>query len=178
MGLLQMEREYDRSQRRMYHGSLQFIAAACIIAGYFVAFAANLSGGAAGEFAIGDDALHVLHVWLGYLTILGIIMQVIVGIYKMILKAQASPVTCAQWHGVVGPAIFALGLLTAMLGCSFWFTDENNNITGQGVCLILALLSVAGFTLAELFCCPAVRKTAGHGSEEEPKPDYAAMPEA
>lgn len=172
----QLEKTYERSSRRLVHGVLQMLAGGCALAGYLIAFVSNESPDPGDQFAIGSDSTTAMHVWLGYITLLAVLAQCILGMYKMVLKARDDAATCAPWHGTVGPLIFVLGCITASFGCGIWFTDDNNAITGQGAGLIAGILIVALLVLVQLCVCPAASATnAAAATGAKSGGDYAKM---
>jgi cytochrome b561 len=156
---MQLEKTYERSSRRLVHGALQMLAGCCALAGYLIAFVSNESPDPGDQFAIGSGSTTAMHVWLGYITLLAVFAQCILGMYKMVLKARDDAATCAPWHGTVGPVIFLLGCVTACFGCGIWFTDDDNNVTGQGAGLIVGILIVMVLVLVQLCACPAPSTT-------------------
>lgn len=173
-GRPQLEKSYDRSNRRLVHGIIQLLAGLVALAGFLVAFVSNIDGGAKAEFAIGEDPTTAMHVWLGYLTLLGVLVQCVAGLFKVVLKARDAAATCAPWHGTAGPFIFLCGCVTACLGCSLWFSNSDG-VTGQGIGLIVGIVATLLLGFLELCFFPGLSK---EDMRERPDPsagEYDAM---
>ena len=91
----------------------------------------------------GGSAGRTIHMWLGYLTLLLVAFQVVIGLRKYMIKvlhrcseqkannltfenSQARDgVSWAKWHGVIGPFIYLFGTITLCWGIGiFYIADE------------------------------------------------------
>jgi len=96
------------------------------------------------------------HVWLGYLTLAGVLLQVVVGLFKFVLKARKPRSKWAQWHGIAGAVTFTFGIMAAVMACSFmWLGDESTpkeKAVGATAIVLLVLLLLV--TAADLVLGP------------------------
>jgi hypothetical protein len=86
----------------------------CLVVGYLVAFTVHQANGVS-HIAAGQPAIRQAHVWLGYVTLAGVVLQVLVGLYKYIVKTRDNART-ATWHGKLGPLVWLVGIVTI---CAF-----------------------------------------------------------
>lgn len=85
------------------------IGAMCMVVGYLVAFTVHQAYGAS-HIAAGQPTIRQVHVWMGYITLGGVILQVVVGMHKYIVKTRDNTRT-ATWHGKLGPFVWFLGVI-------------------------------------------------------------------
>ena len=102
--------EVDRAASRKKHAMYQIIAVLLAIGGWVAIFVAHSGASHTGS---GASTVKQIHVWLGYLVLLGVVFQGFIGMMKLRKKF-------AKWHGVVGPAIWFLGAVNVFLGACFW----------------------------------------------------------
>lgn len=160
----------DRSSRRVLHGVVQLIGSLLIVTGYLVEFTYHIDS--PGEhIAVGESIAVKLHVWFGIAVIVGILVQLVSGIYKFVLKTRDSsnpqyslmineangkpeqPVMehKYRWHGKLGPAVWVLGLVVISLAVYFKF--YSSTLAGA-VAVWLLLLGLVASGLTELFTAP------------------------
>ena len=150
--------ESDRKVRRSRHGLIQTIAALFVLAGYACIFSAHAKKGQS-QFALGDDETtsRILHVWIGYIVILGVLLQIAVGAFKYARLLSAS-VKTAKWHGKVGRWVYFFGICNVSIAVGSWSGFD----AGVQVILyvFLVLITVGTLLLLERF---RVESSGGRG---------------
>jgi hypothetical protein len=127
------------------------LAAMCMCLGYLVAFTVHESSGAS-HIAANSSTLRKVHVWAGYSVIAATLGQIMVGVYKYIVRTRDNA-KFATWHGKAGPAIWAASLVVVALGVEIVW--GSNGYTGTAVGLWVLLAAVLGLGLLELLTGPA-----------------------
>lgn len=95
------------------------------------------------------------HVWLGYITLLGVLIQVVIGLFKFVLKARKPRSKWAQWHGIAGAVTFTSGILAAILACSYiWLGEGSGKKAAVGITAIVLLVLLLIVTAADLVLGP------------------------
>jgi len=142
----------DRGNQRVLHGVMQFISAVLMMCGYLVMFV-HKENSDSSQIARGESNLKQAHVWIGYITLVGILMQVVVGLFKFVLKARQPRNKWAQWHGLTGVLTYMLGIISVILAVSFvWVSKKESKGVGAGVIVLLVLLMIV--TIADLVLGP------------------------
>ena len=123
--------EVDRAASRKKHAMYQIIAVLLAIGGWIAIFVAHSGKSHTGS---GATTVKQIHVWLGYLVLLGVVFQAFIGMMKLRKKF-------AKWHGKIGPAIWFLGALNVFLGTFFISYAYNSAV--QIVTVICILITVS-----------------------------------
>jgi hypothetical protein len=146
----QLLSQQELAKSRQYHAVIQIAAFLCGIGGWIAIFIAHSKG--KGHTAKGDPVLKIIHTWFGYLVLLGVSMQSIIGM----LKFKSLPKTFAKWHGSLyaGPLIWLGGCMNIVLAIFFWKSGSYN----RGV-QTLAFLSVGWTVSITVFFKVYVMKT-------------------
>lgn len=112
-----------KPERRQLHRGIMGAAAFAAVLGYLFMFMAHLPGRVffGHDFKTGEwhEWKRVLHVWVGYLTILLTVAQACMGIMKM-STWQEKGEKIMTFHGDLGKVIVGLGTLSMILAISFW----------------------------------------------------------
>jgi hypothetical protein len=150
----------DRPARRLLHGIAQLGAFFAVVIGYLLHF--NLSA-AKGEshIASGDSYWRQAHVWMGLITVLGMLTQTSIGIYKYVVRTREGK-AIYKWHGYLGLGIWIGGCITIAIAFYgvFWADGTRPGIT-IGAWILLALLVL--FTCAVVFMDPSRRAVQERG---------------
>lgn len=148
----QLEKSQDRATRRIVHGTIQFVGALFAAAGYLVVFTAHETEGRS-QWAMNSPATARWHVGFGYATLFLVVGQVVVGLYKLVLRARNPPQTIAKWHGHLGLGIYSLGIASLIIAVKYWWIDLHEYPAVAGVTIaMLCVLFV--LTLTETACGP------------------------
>eukprot|EP00536_Pseudo-nitzschia_multiseries_P009060 jgi/Psemu1/306270/fgenesh1_kg.245_\ len=110
--------EPDLTKPRRNHAMFQIVAFLSAIGGWSAIYIAHSHG--KGHSAKGDPLLKIIHTWLGYIVLLGVTIQTIVGITKY----MSLPRSFAKWHGALyaGPMIWFFGCINICLALTFWMS--------------------------------------------------------
>jgi Eukaryotic cytochrome b561 len=155
----------NRSAHRALHGACMFLGALLVVAGYLVAFTEHETNGVS-QIARGKPPLNQAHVWIGYITVVAMILLVLVGLYKMLLYARDPTnerhlriTALLSWHGVFGRFAYLLGMLNICLGVAVLF--DSKVFIGVSIAVIALIVVLA---LVENSCGPkqASAQAAGH----------------
>lgn len=150
---------------RVVHGILQFSGATCLLAGYLTMFVANdkKHGSQIAQDAGHGSASRLIraHVWLGYITLAGVLLQVFVGLFKFVLKARKPRSKWAQWHGIAGAITFTSGILAAIMACAFMWLGEGATTKQEavGATAIVLLVLLLFVTAADLVLGPKPKES-------------------
>lgn len=148
----------DRVSRRLLHGGLQAFGTMFILLGYLTHFTAvQASGGS--HIAAGKPAWAQVHAWLGIITLVGVLLQGVVGCYKYVVRTrEGTPIM--KWHGYLGLVIWFLGLANiAVAAYGKFYASGGAGVTTAVVVWIL-LAALVGLTFITVFKDPS-RKAAG-----------------
>lgn len=114
-----------RESRRFLHGVLMFLGAACVLAGYLLAFVHHEAVGSDHLALTRQTPTRPAHVILGILAISGVVAQIISGLYKAIVATRDGEVKVLAVHGlVIGPLVWLAGLTCIALAA--WFEYREN----------------------------------------------------
>mmetsp|Transcript_15659 Transcript_15659/g.17602 ORF Transcript_15659/g.17602 Transcript_15659/m.17602 type:complete len:234 (-) Transcript_15659:42-743(-) len=127
---------------REYHGILMMSAFVTAMGGYGAIFLAHSHG--KGHTAGGDPVVKQLHTWFGYLILIGLVVQSMMGMMKYtLLKTKKEKF--ASWHGVAGPILWFLGCMNISSGVYFW---SSTSYTGTIQTLIaLSIITTVAITI-------------------------------
>lgn len=93
------------------------------------------------------------HVWLGLITLTGLLLQASVGLFKFVIRTRDHQ-AIMKWHGSLGLVVWLLGLTNVGIGMGGAFWNQNNsNGTGLNTqwVAIVSWLALAGIALATAF---------------------------
>mmetsp|Transcript_32942 Transcript_32942/g.77639 ORF Transcript_32942/g.77639 Transcript_32942/m.77639 type:complete len:221 (+) Transcript_32942:129-791(+) len=96
-------------------------------------------------------AVPSVHAVLGILTFIGIIVQGVVGYFKLQQWESPVPEKSYPWHGIVGLIVFTLAIVTIVLGAIEWFPYS---AAGAIVIIVAAILVWLMILLVRLFIDP------------------------
>ena len=141
-----------KEDRRRVHGALMALAFVLAAAGYCFIFTAHEESG---ESQVGTDETwsRAVHVWMGYPTLLWLVVQATAGA----LKARTLEVLgerTFKWHGASGEYLLVAGYLTSLWG--FWLKFNYRALGGWNTQLKLALTALTAALLG-LKLLPAPR---------------------
>eukprot|EP00811_Abedinium_folium_P007869 NODE_17261_length_953_cov_2.645278.p1 GENE.NODE_17261_length_953_cov_2.645278~~NODE_17261_length_953_cov_2.645278.p1 ORF type:complete len:286 (+),score=31.68 NODE_17261_length_953_cov_2.645278:61-918(+) len=112
------EGENTKWTRRNLHGNMMMIACLCIIAGYVCIFYSHWSTKDyfGYEFSTGtwESTQRIIHAWTGYVVILLVFQQVLVGLCKY--GGLTNGVRICTCHGGLGRFTLGLGCINVILG--------------------------------------------------------------
>lgn len=116
-----------RSSRRKIHGFCQASGAALAVAGYFMTYQAHQDAGEAlfavsERFSEGETWLRLAHIFVGYVCLVGLLIQVVVGILKYRILVDDDDGNDGEWsiHELIGNAVFSLANLNLLSGLWLW----------------------------------------------------------
>jgi hypothetical protein len=135
------------NKSRTYHGILMMVALLTAIGGYVAIYIAHSNG--KGHTAVGDPYIKQFHTWFGYIILVGIVFQSLIGITKYtLLKTQNR--NFAKFHGLMGPMLWIWGCINIFLGVWFW-SSESYNLFLQIIIsisiLIIVLITILFFNI-------------------------------
>ena len=133
---------HNKNRSRMYHGILMLVALITAFGGYIAIYIAHSNG--KGHTAVGDTFIKQFHTWFGYLILVGILFQSLVGLSKYILLYKQSR-SFAKFHGLLGPLLWLFGCFNIFLGVWFW-SSSSNNLFLQ-IVLSLSIISIVVVTI-------------------------------
>ena len=135
------------NKSRTYHGILMIIALLTAIGGYVAIYIAHSNG--KGHIASGDPYIKKFHTWFGYIILVGIVFQSLIGITKYtLLKTQNR--NFAKFHGLMGPMLWIWGCINILLGVWFWSSSSYNlflQIIISISILIIVLITILFFNI-------------------------------
>ena len=120
---------------RKAHAWLQGLAGVMVLAGLATMIAAHWGKSQFGGDT--DDWRRKMHVWVGWLVVVGVTIQIVVGPMKLVRKmcppggggggggggSGPSPVAdapFAKWHGKLGMFVWVLGTTNVVIASMFW----------------------------------------------------------
>eukprot|EP00434_Breviolum_minutum_P026887 symbB.v1.2.023768.t1/scaffold2157.1/size90202/1 len=116
----------SRPSRRKIHGFCQAIGAAMAIAGYVMNYLAHSTAGEAlfaiSSFSEGEEWLRLVHIFVGYACLVGLLVQVVVGILKYRILVDDDDGNDGEWsiHEMIGNGVFSLANLNLLSGLWIW----------------------------------------------------------
>jgi len=132
----------NKNKSRMYHGIFMLFAFITAFGGYIAIYIAHSNG--KGHTAVGDTFIKQFHTWFGYIILLGILFQSLVGLSKYVLLYKQGR-SFAKFHGLMGPLLWLFGCFNIFLGVWFW-SSSSNNLFLQ-IILSLSIISIVVITI-------------------------------
>ena len=108
-----------RSESRIGHGMFQILCCACVLGGYIAIFRAHEKGQKSQFWSPGTPFIKVVHVCIGYVAVLMVLLQFVIGLIKLWAKLRRDE-SMYKWHGYSGITVYFLGMFNILLGCIFW----------------------------------------------------------
>lgn len=112
-----------KSSRRLLHGYFASLAVCFAVSAYLIAFVYHQANGITHLALDQEDKSRTAHVFIGLITLGGLCLQGIVGLWKMVKLTRDGQRTLLA-HGKLGPAVWMGGLLCIALAA--WFEYQEN----------------------------------------------------
>jgi Eukaryotic cytochrome b561 len=151
----------DRKSRRLLHGTIQFIGSSLFIIGYLLVTAFNKVNASENSSYV-PTMLDLSHMYLGNIIIGLIVLQMTLGIRKLIILSKEGRVSHVFHSVFLGPLLFTIIVVNMSLGISSIFyegSNANNFVSGIiAACLILLLVITYLFVVIEVLRGPKNRR--------------------
>lgn len=109
-----MNRQFpDRGSRRLLHGALQIFGAFFMLVAFLIVWNLHSLNGKS-QIGSGASVIKQVHIWLGYGAMALVLLQVVVGLYKYVVRTRDN-LPVATWHGKLGPLAWTLGIANVAL---------------------------------------------------------------
>lgn len=123
-----------KRSRRIIHGACNLLGTLFAISGFVLAFTyhealGKVHTGLSGEVGTHNVWYRPAHIILGYIVLIGIFLQCIIGLVKFVQKDdpvqsnQSQKKSFLSWHGKIGPIIWALSLVCILLAVYFEYLE-------------------------------------------------------
>ena len=148
-------REWDKNSRRTVHMLCMLLVGVLSVAGYVFLFQAHQENGEGqfgglvlgrNEWALKRGAARFAHVVVGYLVVLGVLLQAPMGLWKrhVLIRDQVKRFT---WHGVFGQALLIGGLVATCIGVWLDINGKGGFPLGLKLAVSAALPSLGAIVL-------------------------------
>ena len=127
----------DRSISRYWHARYMFVASMLAIGGYICIYISHAKTNHS-QFGIGHHFINALHVWIGYLVLVLMLLQTLVGMSKYFEMVKA------KFHGKLGLYIYVGGICNICIASIFWNSESWKGIVP--VLIIVLSLSLCTMT--------------------------------
>lgn len=146
-----MHRFPTRESRRVIHGGFNMLAAMFIAVGYLLHFTyAQITNNS--HFGMGELTWRKCHSILGLITVCGVMLQVVIGLYKFVVRTRDGE-SIMKWHGYLGLLVWVCGLVNIAVGFFGWFHIEQK-FTGVAVSMTVLLALLLATVLAVIYNDP------------------------
>jgi len=132
------------SQRKL-HALLMALATIAMLIGYLAIFQSHLELGKFFGYdfkkKVWSDPLRILHVYLGYALILGVLAQAVIGARKMQFLAMGQRIL--TFHGTLGKALIVGGAVNVAVAVLFWGWTTSLKVPLYALSLLAAVFGGA-----------------------------------
>ena len=127
--------------------------------GWISIFVAHSGKSHTGE---GASTAKQVHVWVGYLVLLLVLLQGVVGISKYV----SLPKKMLKWHGKLGPICWVLGCCNVFLGACFWAKPSYTTLVQMVVLMSVLVVVSMTMLLRTLSQASHAKDSSDNGSNE------------